>query len=268
MSTTGPTSLFVHTPIPDIELFHQEFDTHSIHSELTGPIGKLSEAAFMNSLANSSDYEVLGQSIQIQGKERTLGELDFLIRDTSERICHIEFVSKYYLYIPWMEGDTLGHWIGPNFKDRLSFKLNHLRDHQFPILHTDACRELLKDNLEIDPRHGIQQMLSFYAELYTPYSGGEINWHPDLDKECVRGQWMFLSEFEGLTLSDKEGFYCCRKRDWLRSETSEVEWEEHSEVLASIIASLDRGHSPMLWHKTERGIKRLFVIPNGFREQR
>ena len=78
-------------------------------------------------------YELLGHSIQKIAGPKTLGELDFLLRNTeSNKIEHWEVALKYYL----AEADlSLAHWYGLNRDDTLFKKLNHFSQQQFKFTH-------------------------------------------------------------------------------------------------------------------------------------
>ena len=74
-------------------------------------------------------YELLGHSIQKIDGRKTVGELDFVLRNTATaEIEHWEVALKYYL----AEGDfSLPSWYGLNRSDTLSRKLNHFTQKQF-----------------------------------------------------------------------------------------------------------------------------------------
>lgn len=74
-------------------------------------------------------FELLGHSIQYHHKGKTLGEIDFLVRDLkTQHVEHWEVCLKYYL----AEYDLDIHtWIGLNPEDTFEHKLNHLAHKQF-----------------------------------------------------------------------------------------------------------------------------------------
>lgn len=74
-------------------------------------------------------YELLGHSLQIIEGPMTVGELDFLIKNTeTNQIEHWEVALKYYLG----EQDlSLNSWYGLNRTDTLFRKLNHFTQKQF-----------------------------------------------------------------------------------------------------------------------------------------
>lgn len=81
-------------------------------------------------------YSLIGQSIKRMDGTRTLGELDFLLRNRmTGQIEHWEVAIKFYLG----EADFFANqWLGLNRRDSLGRKINHLHQHQFDIDHIDG----------------------------------------------------------------------------------------------------------------------------------
>ena len=74
-------------------------------------------------------FQLLGHSIQSHHKGKTLGEIDFLIKNLeTNKIEHWEVCLKYYLAEPDL---ALNTWIGLNPDDTLAQKLHHLAHRQF-----------------------------------------------------------------------------------------------------------------------------------------
>ena len=76
-------------------------------------------------------YTLIGQSIKRMDGTRTLGELDFLLRNQiTGQIEHWEVAIKFYLG----EADFFAdQWLGLNRRDSLGRKINHLHQHQFDM---------------------------------------------------------------------------------------------------------------------------------------
>lgn len=74
-------------------------------------------------------YQLLGHSIQMIDGSRTIGELDFLVKNTqTQQVEHWEVALKYYLG----EADlSLNTWYGLNRSDTLARKLQHFTHKQF-----------------------------------------------------------------------------------------------------------------------------------------
>lgn len=79
--------------------------------------------------------QLLAYNRQVQREGKTFGAFDFLIAENSghrQQFLHIELALKFYL------GAAAGStrwcdWIGPNSRDTLENKLQHLCNHQLPL---------------------------------------------------------------------------------------------------------------------------------------
>ncbi len=84
--------------------------------------------------------ELLGHNLAVREGNRTLGELDLLLRD-AEGIQPIELAVKFYLGLP--SAAHAPRWYGPDPRDRLDLKLGHLYRQQLPLAGLAAARALL-----------------------------------------------------------------------------------------------------------------------------
>ena len=97
-------------------------------------------------------FDLLQQNLQVQGKQKTLGEFDFIVFDkTNKDYLHIETAVKFYLgshdssqlannvkQYNWHE------WVGPNKKDSLSLKMDSMLNKQLRLSKTDEAGEQLQ----------------------------------------------------------------------------------------------------------------------------
>ncbi|ALH95444.1 DUF1853 family protein [Acinetobacter equi] len=83
--------------------------------------------------SNYHPYEVLAHGLQIIQGPKTVGELDFVVKNTeNNQIEHWEVALKYYLG----ESDlTLKNWYGLNRSDTLFKKMYHFSQKQFQFSH-------------------------------------------------------------------------------------------------------------------------------------
>ncbi len=133
-------------------------------------------------------------------------EIDCLIKYLKKYI-HLEIVYKFYLYDKHIDTGELDHWIGPNKKDSLVFKLNKLKNKQLPLLHHFKTKELLeKTPLNIDK---ISSMVFFKAQLFVPK---ELinNTFKLINNKCIIGYYIGMSEYKSLSNCD---FYMPNKLD-------------------------------------------------------
>lgn len=123
-------------------------------------LGKYYETLWFYWLSHDKRYDIVENNIQIIIDGETLGEIDFVLFDNVTRqTVHWEVAIKFYLGA----GDTrqMRHWHGPNSRDRLDIKVQHLRDRQSLIskdqrvsrwldtqgIHIDQCAVILKGRL-------------------------------------------------------------------------------------------------------------------------
>jgi len=101
-------------------------------------------------LEQNKNYHPIYHSLQIQNEKMTLGELDFLFFDYREnKWIHLELICKFYVFTGNDNFNQFEHWVGPNLKDRLDFKVEKLNRHQLQICQRPEARELF-NKLNID----------------------------------------------------------------------------------------------------------------------
>ena len=89
-------------------------------------------------LTISPNYSRVARNIQLNEERRTIGELDFLIRDLhSDEFIHLEVAVKFYM--GFINGTEMSCWYGNNLHDRLDKKFGRLSDFQTQLsqLHPD-----------------------------------------------------------------------------------------------------------------------------------
>src|SRR5690554_1995355 len=83
-------------------------------------------------------WELLARNLQIRDERRTLGELDFLLRNPlTGEVEHHEIAVKFYLG----HTDAVSRrvrWYGPNSRDRLDLKTDRLLQHQTRLTSSEA----------------------------------------------------------------------------------------------------------------------------------
>jgi hypothetical protein len=102
-------------------------------------------------------FTLLAKNLQANSEKRTIGEYDFIVWDKQDQQhFHVEVAIKFYigaisdmspiaLNIPKNTPKYNWHlWIGPNKKDSLAIKLNHLLQHQLCLSQTDAGKAALE----------------------------------------------------------------------------------------------------------------------------
>ena len=60
-------------------------------------LGHLAEKIVSEAIKTSSNYQVLFENIQIIEEEKTIGEIDFIIKNfNSKQLLHVELAYKFY----------------------------------------------------------------------------------------------------------------------------------------------------------------------------
>jgi hypothetical protein len=154
-------------------------------------LGHYFETLWAYWLSVNPRFELLGRNLQIKEQGRTLGELDFIVRDRAIGKClHWELAIKFYLG----RGDTSlqSNWLGPGKKDRLDLKVDHLLNRQLKHGSHPRVREWCDSRgIHIDARAVILK-----GRLFYPL---------DRDLKCdspqhanphhLRSRWLTLTQF-------------------------------------------------------------------------
>ncbi|MDG1660909.1 MAG: DUF1853 family protein [Winogradskyella sp.] len=207
-------------------------------------LGKRVEEFLSFQFKHSDDIDIISKNLQIIKEKITIGELDFLLKNKSKYI-HLEVVYKFYLYDPNINSNNiLKHWIGPNRKDTLSFKLNKLKEKQLPLLYSNQCKAALK-NLKLDIEQ-IEQLVCYKAQLFLPFEKNAIDIEP-LNKACIIGFYLSYSNIE--TLKSYQ-FFIPEKLDWLVIPHHKVDWMSFNELKIQLSNFINEEYSPMVWLKS------------------
>ena len=147
-------------------------------------------------------YELVANQQQITSAGRTLGEIDFLYRDHSGALTHLEVAVKFYLHLP--ESQYLGsHFVGPNSSDTFEQKTGRLFNHQLEL-----GRAIWTD---IDRRAAMVK-----GRIYYPEGVINADRSPEyLAKGHVRGTWFRVSELPRFEVDLSLRFQIFRKPRWL-----------------------------------------------------
>ncbi|MBZ9779335.1 DUF1853 family protein [Psychroflexus sp. CAK8W] len=220
-------------------------------------VGKRAEIFLKYYLEKSQHFEELAYSLQVIDNKTTIGEFDFIIRDTTEdKIIHTELINKIYLYDDRLHEDPDYCWIGPNRRDRFIDKIEKLRAQQFPLLfHPKAESFLSKYN--IDPWK-VKQKVCFKAILFLPVNCRSRFFRTNL--KAVTGYFYTLEEFLNKKWKYHE-FYIPKKINWYTDETQHTEWHSYSKVLYQLQEFMDKKQSVMLFRKNKNGeTSKCFVV--------
>lgn len=135
----------------------------------------------------------------IDDQRRTVGELDFLFRDESGKLCHLEASVKFFLHHPNADGS---HFPGPAARDNFERKATKLFDSQLELGR--------KHFPEIQELHGFVRGFVFYQMSGTRPSELPAR----MDDGHRRGRWVRAGDVDQIEqLGD--GFHVVAKPTWL-----------------------------------------------------
>ncbi|WP_179319903.1 DUF1853 family protein [Winogradskyella helgolandensis] len=206
-------------------------------------LGKLVEEFVFYQLQQNKSVKWISENLQIQKDRKTIGELDglYILNDTP---IHLEVVYKFYLYDTLESySEPLSYWIGPNRNDSLCYKLDKLKNKQFPLLYNnETSKQLAQYNIDIA---NVSQQLCFKAQLFLPYYDSKVKFEA-LNENCVSG---FYLSFESISIFKELKFYIPQKLDWLIAPHNDVIWQDYDTIKMKIQRDIEAKRSPLVWLK-------------------
>ena len=187
---SGPSFL---VDVPEADVFDRsglEVPDSGSPLDLDQKLGYIYEDGLRKLLDATERYEVLEHGLQIQrDRHQTIGELDFLFRDTSSPdLIHLELAVKFYLAIDSAEGLLLP---GPNSRDNYYNKLERLRSHQLTL--AKRFPELLPPQYQKEVIHTQHLVIGCLFDHIDTHSLAEP---PYIHPNARRGIWLCQSEFQ------------------------------------------------------------------------
>lgn len=240
-----------------------EFPIIDLHSFIPVPIpdnirlGHQIEYIFKQLIEFSEKYEMVLYNLQVGSRERTMGEIDFVLNDMARNtFVHIELTYKFYLIIP-DHSDPIHQLIGPNKRDSFFKKIQKIKNKQFPLVYSVEGTKAIMDN-NIDPSH-IDQQCCFKAQLFQPYGESDCVMG-EFNKGCIVGYWLRFDFFDHIDFASSQ-FYIPSKSEWVINPHDQVIWKSRIDIMIEIKEILKQEMAPMLWvRKSESQIEKLFVV--------
>ena len=201
---------------------------------------------FMEDVLKHSSYNILAKNLQLIKDKTTLGELDFILKEKeSLAVVHLEMVYKFYLYRPEISGFWWDKLIGPNAKDQLTYKLDKLKQQQFPIALKSYSKLILEE--VIGEFEEIKQQLYFKAQIYIPVNFTNT---PETEsfRECIAGTYYLINELNLLDIKSLR-FYIPVKNDWVRMPIENEIILYYKDFYKKMSAALEEQRSYMFWVK-------------------
>lgn len=161
---------------------------------------------------------IVAHQYPIRNEQRTIGEIDFLFRDSTGQLHHWETAVKFYLYTPQPKtgNDRL---LGPNPDDSFNRKLDHIYQHQLPlskrIFDEPVCR------------HAFVKGRIFYPLQSLPERHLDP-WPSRLSSAHLRGIWLCPRQFDWFDSQKPSRRYrLLSKPHWLAPERVLISSEQY-----------------------------------------
>ena len=177
---------------PQFDRAHFVSPTQSHHINLDQKLGHIYEDALEILIQESPSLSLTASHVQIfDHKKRTLGELDFILRDHNANTnIHLELAIKFYCALKSKNGWSFP---GPNQNDTWQRKINHMKAHQIPLGHSELTRHILRKDFNIDTLESRQLV---YGCLFTPLKITLPSKPQHMSPSGTTGQWLYASEWD------------------------------------------------------------------------
>jgi len=191
-------------------------------------LGKYFETLWYFWLCKQSRYDIVENNVQINIDGETLGELDFIVFDNQEKkTLHWELAVKFYLGVD--DTREMYNWHGPNLRDRLDKKVEHLLSRQSVISQDERVLQwLARQGIKIDHCAVILK-----GRLYFPGAVKQagkpkaamlpLKCSPDL----LYGWWFKPAEFDAV-FDEQQAFLPLINSGWLERISTKSKNEHYA----------------------------------------
>jgi hypothetical protein len=235
-----------------------------IHNGNTKLLGKYFEALIKYWLMKFSNFKVIRTNVQIFKNKRTIGELDFLIKDKVGGVIHLETAGKYYISAKGTK--EWRNFYGPNPADNLSTKIEKMLNEQIKLSSEPSAKSILK-SLGINTQ--VRHLIIFKGFFYYPWNEeGDFTPAYGASKNHLYGYWIKVNEAEQLLSGKDYRWTVLQRREWIsRRFFIPPEKTYTTEQLVELLSNYFlKNNYPLLIAKTEANgnyfieIERIFVI--------
>lgn len=165
-------------------------------------VGRYFEDLVSFYLTQIRGFELVAERKQLIHEGRTLGELDFLFRDSNGSLVHLETAVKFYLRL---KSGTINHsqLIGPDPSDTFERKIDHMLGHQLSLGKSV--------NERIDRSLAVMKGRIYDHVKATSKTAGISH----LAANHLRGVWLHASEWDADLFPNMLGVHLLSKPNWL-----------------------------------------------------
>lgn len=230
-------------------------------------------------------FTLLAKNLQAHDAKRTIGEYDFIVWDNDDQQhYHIEVAVKFYIGLQALENNIPKNtpiynwhlWVGPNKKDTLAIKMNHLMQHQLRLAETQAGKEALK-SIHLRPEQ-LRSKLLLSTCLYHPeHTDSDIpavtppHYSQDSNQQSsYTGTWVNKDQLQS-QIHAKQQYIVLPRQLWMSALTRQDIIDFSLDVIASkdaentIQEQMSTNDIPLhiavMDHSSSFDIRRFFVIP-------
>jgi len=217
-------------------------------------LGHLVEKIISELIKSSTNYKVLYENIQVIEGKKTIGEIDFIIENTTtKQLIHMELAYKFYLYDPKISSEQINNWIGPNRNDSLKYKLEKLKRKQFPLLYHNSAKSKL-NNIEIGK---VSQALCFLVSLFIPYQY-KSSFKPSYEN-AIKGFYLNFETFIRFDHSEKK-YHLPSKQEWGVDPSENEIWTDYNGVEKYINTRIKEKQASLCWQKHKDSYLAFFIV--------
>ena len=223
-----------------------------------GRLGLYYERLWQYLLTTDPEIEMIGSNVPVRKGSHTVGEFDCLYRCLRSNECvHLELAVKFYL-----GAARQGRWYGPNARDRLDKKVDHLLSHQIQLSLTPAAQGVLSELgvTQCTPR------IDLKGYLFAPAAG--MPSPEGYSKKHSMQSWLPVSQFDIEKAPADCHWQLLPRARWLGPFRSEVSAAQGTDALATALRCLqgikDRPLHVVACDRNGEEQARCFVTPDGW----
>jgi hypothetical protein len=205
---------------------------------------------------------LVAYGVQVRaGKNDTVGEFDFLLRD-GETLVHWEFATKFYLLESTGAGQQADYFVGPNLADTLGAKMDKILRRQLSLARHPAAQVHLPQ--PVASAQALVKGWLFYHDD-DPAPNRELG----VSAAHCSGFWCTLAELDAM---DSARYIVLARLSWLAPAKTDFAQSLNRQALHKMLAAhFDNDSMPVLVAIVERQgdhaveIDRGFIVPEDWR---
>lgn len=220
-------------------------------------LGHQMEHVFKQLIEQYKRYEILVHNLPIRDENRTLGEIDYILKDNeTAQLIHVELTYKFYV-VDLGISEPIHQLIGPNRGDAFYTKVEKIKNKQFELLHSKEGAKALELN-NIDHSE-ISHQVCYKTQLFTP-KNIDNQLVTQLNSDCIYGCWLPFKKFSSTDFIMHQ-FYIPTKSEWAIEPHKNAAWKNHSDTEIEIQLRMQQRKSPMVWmQKSDAVFEKFFVV--------